>query len=258
MRKTLRLAALALATGLLAAADTPSVTGEAAAAAPGAPGAPADRAAIETIVHDYLLQHPEVIVEALQKLDAQDRAAKAQHVKQVAATEQAALYGDGYSFIAGNPKGDVTVVEFYDYNCAFCRQASETVRTLLKRDKNLRVVFKEWPIKGADSEAVARVAIAAARQAQFLAFHFALMASTERVDEAQALDAAREAGLDMARLQRDMKSIDMKDVFTKNRALADKLGVEGTPSFLVSDTLIPGAAPLKEFTALIAEARKRS
>ena len=237
-----------LATALLVAADTPATAGK---------STPAERAEIEAIVRDYLLQHPEVIVEALQKLDAQDRAAQAARVKEVVAAEQAALVKDGHSFIAGNPKGDVAVVEFYDYNCAFCRQASETMRTLLKRDKDLRVVFKEWPIKGADSEAVARVSIAAARQTKFPAFHFALMASTEHVDEALALEAARGAGLDMARLQRDMKAIDMNDVFAKNRLLADKLGIDGTPSFLVADTLIPGAVPLKEFTALIKEVRKK-
>lgn len=244
-----RLAALALATALLAAADTPSITESA---------SPASRAEIETIVRDYLLEHPEVIVEALQGLEARDRAATAERVKEVVATEQSALFEDGYSFIAGNPNGDVTVVEFYDYNCPYCRQASETVRALLKRDKNLRVVFKEWPIKGADSEAVARVSVAAARQPQFLSFHFALMASAERVDEALALSAAREAGLDMARLSRDMKAIDMSDVFAKNQVLANKLGVDGTPSFLVADTLIPGAMPLKQFTALIAETRRKS
>lgn len=234
---------------LLAAADTPTTTSKA---------APADRAGIESIVRDYLLEHPEVILEALQKLDEKQRAEHVARVKNVVATEKTALFEDGYSFIAGNPKGDVTVVEFYDYNCPYCRQASDTVRALLERDKNLRVVFKEWPIKGADSVAVARVAIAAARQPKFLAFHFAMMASAERVDEALALETARSAGLDMARLARDMKSIDMNDVFAKNQVLAEKLGIEGTPAFLVEDVLIPGAVPLKEFSEFIAETRKRS
>jgi protein-disulfide isomerase len=241
------LAPLALAMALLAAADTPSFAEK---------PAPQSRAEIEAIVRDYLLQHPEVIVEALRKLDEQDRAAEAARVKAVVAAERKALFEDGFSFIAGNPKGDVTIVEFYDYNCAYCRQVSDTVRALLKRDKNLRLVLKEWPIRGADSEAAARVAIAAARQARFLEFHFALMAATEHVDEARALKAAGAAGLDMDKLKRDLKAIDTKAVLAQNQALADKLGIDGTPSFLVSDTLIPGAAPLKEFTKLIADTRK--
>jgi protein-disulfide isomerase len=216
-----------------------------------------DKAAIEGVVRDYLKDHPEVLLDAIKALEAKDRAQRAEAARQAIIAEQDALKNDPSSYVAGNPKGDVTIVEFFDYNCPYCHSVAPTLQALLADDKNLRLVIKEWPIKGADSQAIAQVSLAAAKQPKFLAFHFALLGANGHVDQAAALAVAKKAGLDMDRLQKDMKTIDALAIVTRNDALAAKVGIDGTPGFVLGTTVIPGAISAEKFKALIAETRQK-
>lgn len=215
-----------------------------------------EEAAIEKIVRDYLMDHPELIIETLEAMQKREDQARLDRANELIAAEAQALKNDGVSFVAGNPNGDVTLVEFYDYNCGYCRHATDAVRKLLDRDKGLRIVFKEFPIRGKNSDGAARVSVAAAKQPKFLDFHFALMAQEGQVDEERALAVARAQGLDMKALDRDMKSPDVDAILAKNHALALKIGIDGTPAFITGTTLIPGAVPLAKLESQIAETRK--
>lgn len=215
-----------------------------------------DKARIEGIVRDYILEHPEIILEALQRLDAREKAEQAAATQAAIRAERAALADDGYSFVAGNAAGDITLVEFYDYNCGYCRRVSGDLKALLKQDKGLRLVFKEWPIRGDASLGAARVSVAAAKQAKFADFHFALMALEGQIDEARALQVAGQAGLDLKALARDMKAPDVDAILARNHALAERIGIDGTPAFVIGGTLIPGALPLAELKDAIASARQ--
>ena len=216
-----------------------------------------DRAAIESVVHDYLRDHPEVLIDALKSLDEKDRQKRADVAQKAIVTEQAALKNDPSSYVAGNPKGDVTIVEFFDYNCGYCRHVAPTLQSLLADDRKVRLVLKEWPIRGAESLAATKVSLAAAKQPKFLAFHFALLASDGQVDEAAAIEVARKSGLDMGRLQKDMAAMDNLEIVKRNDALAQKVGIEGTPAFIIGTTLVPGAISAEKFKTLIAETRQR-
>jgi len=244
--------AAAAAIILLCGADKP-VPG---VAASDAQFSPAQKAAVEKIVHDYLVEHPEAVYDAIKALQAKDQAQRAETAKKVIAEQGDALKHDPASFVAGNPNGDVTMIEFFDYNCGYCRGVAPTVQSLLSDDKKLRVVIKEWPIKGNDSIAAARVSVAAARQPNFLTFHFALLASEGHVGEAEALAVARKSGLDMEKLKADMAAVKPDDIIKQNEALAGKIGIDGTPAFIVGDKLIPGAASAEEFKSAIASTRK--
>jgi protein-disulfide isomerase len=230
----------------------------AAKAPPSDPGAftPAQAAQVEKIVHDYIGAHPEVVLDAIKKLQAQQKAQRAEDAKKAIAGEEQALKHDQNAFVAGNPNGDVTVVEFFDYNCPYCRAVVPTMQALLADDRNLRLVIKEWPIKGADSLAAAHVSLAAAKQKEFLAFHFTLLSAEGHVGEAQALEAAKKAGLDMDKLKKDMAAMKPEDIFRGNDALAEKIGIDGTPAFIIGDKIMPGVASEAEFKSLIADARK--
>ena len=215
-----------------------------------------ERAVIESVVHDYLKDHPEVVLEALKSLEDKEREKRVDAAQKAIVTEQDKLRNDPSSFVAGNPKGDVTIVEFFDYNCGYCRHVAPTLQSLLADDKKIKLVLKEWPIRGADSLAVTKISLAAAKQPKFLAFHFALLASEGQVDPAAALAVARKSGLDMDRLQKDMAAMNNLEIVQRNDALAQKIGIEGTPAFVIGTTLVPGAISADKFKQLIAETRQ--
>lgn len=216
----------------------------------------AERAQIESVVRDYIMAHPEVVLQSLQSMQERQRAAEAERVKATLASEGEALRRTEGEFVAGNVHGDVTLVEFFDYNCAYCRKAAPTIQSLLADDKKLRVIFKEWPIRGAASEGAARVSMAAQKQTNFLAFHFALMRTEGEIDEDVALRAAKAAGLDMSVLKKDMGSAEIADHLAATHALAAKIGLGGTPAFVIGDELIPGAISESDFRSLIAHTRE--
>jgi protein-disulfide isomerase len=215
-----------------------------------------DRAAIEGVVRDYLKAHPELVLDALNALEAKDKAKREEAAKQAVLSQQDALKNDPTAYVAGNPKGDVTIVEFFDYNCPYCRSVAPEIQSLIADDKKLRVILKEWPIKGPDSIGIAQVSLAAAKQPKFLAFHFALLAEQDHVDQAGALAVAKKAGLDMDRLQKDMKAMDSMAIVRRNDELAQKIGVDGTPAFVIGNAVVPGAMPAEKLKQLIADVRK--
>ena len=196
-------------------------------------------------VRDYLLAHPEVIPEAMQKL--QEREAG----RSVSANRAAITTPFGSAF-AGNPKGDVTLVEYYDYNCGYCRASLPAIRQLIAEDPRLRVVFRELPILAESSRSAARISLVAAAQGKFNAFHDALYAGG-RVSDATIAAAARTAGVDTGRLAALAPRIDAE--IAHNMETAARLGVTGTPSWVVGDRVLSGALPVEELKRAIAAAR---
>jgi protein-disulfide isomerase len=209
-----------------------------------APGdlAVGDRVRVERVVRDYVLAHPELIPEAMQKL--QEREAGRAVAANRGAIEQA--YGNAW---IGNPKGDVTLVEYYDYNCGFCRASLPTLAKLVEADPNLRIVFKELPVLSDESRVAARAALAAASQGKFKPFHDALYAAGP-VSDATIAAAARATGVDLAHIPDDADA-----TIRENLEVAAKLGISGTPSWVVGDQLLNGALPIDRIQDAIARAR---
>lgn len=244
------LAALAVAPTAFAAEAAP------ASAAANVPAA--ERARIEAVVREYLLQHPEVLVEAIQKLEAKEETERNDKAKAQLASKKDELFADPMAPVAGNPKGDVTIVEFFDYNCPYCKTVTPTLKKAFESDGKVRVIFKEFPILSPDSEVAAKYALAANLQGKYFAFHEALLARKGKVDEAAVLDTARSVGLDVARLKADSAKPDIAEAIKKNRALARALDMRGTPAFVIGDEIVGGAVDLEDFQAKIAAARKKS
>jgi protein-disulfide isomerase len=212
--------------------------------------------AFEQRVRDYLLEHPEVIMEALQVLQERQRAAEAEQLRGTIEAHREELLNDPASPVGGNPEGDVTLVEFFDYNCAYCRSVAPIVAEIERTDPALRLVFREFPILGEGSEFAARAALAARKQGKYASLHHALMQAKERLTEEQVLETARSVGLDTERLQADMADPAIRAAIERNLALAGALGITGTPSFLIGNTLVPGAVDLGTLQGLVARARQ--
>jgi len=226
------------------------------AAAQQAPSPVPDREAVEKIVRDYLVRHPEVVVEALEayKRQAQERERLA---AEKAVRERAdEIFRDPASPVGGNPNGDVVVVEFFDYRCGVCKSVHPLVAELIRTDPGIKRIYKEWPILGPESIVAARAALASRTQGKYLQFHDALMAAKGALDEAAVMALARKVGIDTERLRRDMKAPEIEAAIRKNFALADALHLSGTPSFLIGNTLLRGARDLDTMRALVARARK--
>jgi len=207
------------------------------------------REAIEKIVHDYLMAHPEVIQEAVTELEKRQAAADAQKHKTAVKENANALFSSADQVTLGNPNGNVTFVEFFDYNCGYCKQAMSDMLTLLKDDPNLKVVLKEFPVLGEGSKEAARVAVAVRMQdktsKKYLEFHQKLLGGRNHADGARALAVAKDIGLDMDRLQKDMKSPEVEKTIEQDYKLAEALGLNGTPSYVIGDNVIVGAVGLK-------------
>lgn len=157
--------------------------------------------------------------------------------------------------VLGNPKGDMTLTEFFDYNCHFCREMVGMMPKLIAADPNLRVVFREWPVFGPGSDAAARAALAALGQGKYWQMHTGLMGLRGRADEASALRLARSLGLDEARLRRDMQSERVSRHIENSQLLADHMGLMGTPSFIAGDAGVFGKQSFGDLQALIAQGR---
>lgn len=210
--------------------------------------------AIQGIVRDYLVNNPEVIEEALQALRQQQLLAQRAAQKRLIAQLDAELFANPDDPVIGNPKADVTVVEFFDYRCGYCRRMAPDVKQLLDEDPNLRIVMKELPVLGQDSVIAARASLAAQRQDAYEAFHFALMDSPDLSEHSLRL-AAEKVGMNYDQLRIDMADPALDDVIEGNYRLARQLRVEGTPALIIGDQLIPGGINLARMKSLIATAR---
>ena len=209
-------------------------------------------------VRSYLLRHPEVLMEAAQILQERQRAALVDQVKQTIAARSDEIFRDPSSPVGGNPNGDVVLVEFFDYNCKYCKAVAPTVADLRSADPALRLVYKEFPILGPGSVAAAKVALAAHRQGNYQKFHEQLMNHASPVDEAVAMQAAAAVGLDLDRLKRDMADPAIAEAIARNQARAAALGINGTPGFVLADQVVPGAVDRATLEGLIARARGKN
>jgi protein-disulfide isomerase len=211
--------------------------------------------AVEKAIESYIRSHPEVIEQTLQALEAKRQAEELDRVKGVIAARQNELLNDPTSPVSGNPKGDVTVVEFFDYRCGYCKRVAAAVTQLQKDDPRVRVLYKDLPILGEASETATKAALASRAQGKHQAFHEALLASKEDLSQEKVLKIAAEVGLDATKIQADMANPDYAAVIERNRALARDLGIGGTPAFIVGNELYPGAMELAVLKDLVARMR---
>lgn len=217
------------------------------AASPAKALAASDRAAIEQVVHDYLLEHPEVLPKAMDVFEQRRSADRL-------GTIRAELEQPAPGAVLGNPKGKVTLVEFTDYACGYCRGSVADVEALIAANPDLRVVVRELPILSPDSTQAAKMAIAAAEQGRYAAFHNAMFAAGRPA--AETIDAAaRAAGVDLARAQRTMATPETAAELARNLDLARQLGFNGTPSWVIGDTVLSGAVGREALAEAIAKAR---
>ena len=214
-----------------------------------------DRDAVREIVREYLIEHPEVIEEAMAVLGERRELERRARARDVIAQNGEALLAHPMSPVSGDADGDVTVVEFFDYRCPYCKRALAPVMELLAADERVRVVWKEWPILGPVSTFAARAAMAADRQGRYHAFHVAVMDAPGELTEERVIDLAAGIGLDVERLRRDMSDPVIADYLEETSRLARALGIGGTPAFVVGDTLVPGAIDGASLKTLVAEAR---
>lgn len=218
---------------------------------------PDQRKEIEAIIHDYLTNNPDVLLDVLQAAEDKMKADSRVKAETALGTRRKDLFEDPDSPIAGNPQGDVSLVEFFDYRCPYCKQVQPVVEKLLGEDRQLRFVYKEFPVLGPDSVVASRAALAARKQGKYDAFHKALMALKGQIDEAAVYKVAGSVGLDLDRLKKDMAAPDIDRMLKANANLADALDIRGTPGFVVGNEIVPGAIDLQSLKALIADARKK-
>ncbi len=224
---------------------------------------PADAAAslseedIEAIIRAYLLEHPEIVVEALQAFEAKRAAEDAARAKETIAALIDQLNVNPLSPVGGNPDGDVTIVEFYDYNCPYCKREAPQIAALLADDGNIRFVYKEWPILSPESEVAARVALAAWRQDEeaYRRLHDAMMAHRGKLDKDTIMAYAAAEGLNMEKLEEEMTSGPVEAEIQHVRQLAKQIGLTGTPAYVIDGTLVTGAVGIEELRKLVAAAR---
>lgn len=219
---------------------------------------PEQRAAIVEILREALRTDPTILEDAIRAMQAAEAAAERARGQAAIAAHAEALFRDPGDPGFGAARGEVTLVEFTDYRCPYCRQMHGVVAELVRTEPGLRVVVKEIPILGPASVLAARAALAAHAQGGFPAFHDRLMRLRGEPDEAAVMQLAAETGLDPARLRRDMESAEVARRLNANLQLAQALGIQGTPAYVVGETLLPGAVPIEQLREAVALARGRA
>jgi protein-disulfide isomerase len=249
MRITVAIAATALLAAGASAQNAPAQNQTAQAPAPQT-FSNDQRHEIEGVVKDYLISHPEVLQEAMDALDKRQKDADAEKARATIRDNNATIFNSPHQVVLGNPQGSVTMVEFFDYNCGFCKRALSDMLDLLKTDPNLRFVLKEFPVLGEGSVEAAHVAVAARMQdptgKKYIEFHQKLLGGRGPADKARALAVAKDVGFDMPRLEKDMVSDEVKKTIDEDMKLADALGVNGTPSYVVGNEVVVGAVGLDQ------------
>ena len=239
------LAALTFATGPAAAFDISTMS-------------PSEREAFRAEIRAYLLDNPEVILDAIQVLEDRQAQAQASAEKDIIASNATAIFNDGFSWVGGNPDGDITLVEFLDYRCGFCRRATPEVEKLLANDGNIRLVIKEFPILGDQSVVMSRFAIATQQVAGDDAYkqvHDVLITLNGDVSDARLRRIATDLDLDADAILAQMDSPDITDILAQNRALAQALNISGTPTFIVEDEVLRGFLPADQMELVISDKR---
>ncbi|WP_428683156.1 DsbA family protein [Reyranella sp.] len=256
--RSLLLAAVAglMIVGAVAATRTILPDAATASAAPPSNSAASVPADLGKSIRAYLMANPEVLVEAMQELERkQDTQRDAVAIKAISQNE-AELFRDADSPTAGNPSGDVTIVEFNDYQCPYCKRAYQAVKSVTAADGKVKIIYKDLPILGEPSRIAALAALASMKQGKHQALHNALMEFNGKLDRAKILEMAASVGIDVAQLEKDMEDPKLKQMIDRNMALAGALGVRGTPAFVIGKQFVPGAVDADSLKALIADARK--
>ncbi|HKS61254.1 MAG TPA: DsbA family protein [Xanthobacteraceae bacterium] len=217
------------------------------------------RGEIERIVRDYLLKHPELLQEVMVELERKQQTAEAEKARAAVKTHAEALFNSPRQVTLGNPQGDVTFVEFFDYNCGYCKRALNDMTALMGRDPKLKVVLKEFPVLGPGSVEAAQVAVAVRMQdksgKKYMEFHQKMLLGRGQADKARAMAVAKEIGLDMARLEKDLKSEEIAATLQESAKLAEALGLNGTPSYVIGSDVVVGAVGLDALGKKIEQAR---
>ena len=217
------------------------------------------RGEIETIIKNYLVAHPEVLEEAMAELNKRQAAAEAEKHEASVTENSETIFNSPRGVILGNKDGDVTFVEFFDYNCGYCKRAMADMLDLMKSDPKLRVVLKEFPVLSQGSVEAAQVAVAVRMQdpsgKKYLDFHQKLLGGRGPADKARAMAAAKEAGLDVGRIEKDLASPEVRATIEENFKLAESMGMNGTPSYVIGKQVVVGAIGLDGLKEKIGLAR---
>jgi protein-disulfide isomerase len=217
------------------------------------------RKAMHEIIKDYIMKNPDVVQEALVELDRRQKEGERSARLKIIQDANSPLFTAKHNAVFGNPNGDVTIVEFFDYNCGFCKRALGDLQKMIGEDKNLRVIVKDFPVLGQGSVEAASVSLALKQQIasdKVWLFHQKLLSARGAVGRQQALDAAKDVGADMTRLQKDMDSPPVRSAIEENIQVADSLGLTGTPSYVVGDEIVVGAVGFAELKSRVENIRK--
>jgi protein-disulfide isomerase len=217
----------------------------------------AQRKEMESIVRDYLLANPQILQEMNQTLEQQQKQAEDEQRKGGLTKNATAIFHDKTDFVAGNPNGKVTMVEFFDYNCGWCKKGFPEVLAMLEADKDLRFVLKEFPIFGDDSEYAAKAAIASIKQGKYWDLHVALFQHEGKIAKDSVDEIAAGLGLNMEQLKKDMDDPATAEILLRNRNLAQALAIGGTPAFIIDDRLVPGYLPKDELASAVNDVRTK-
>lgn len=215
----------------------------------------AQKSEMETLVHDYLLEHPELLQEMAIKLEAKQKATETEARMTNLKAHAPEIFHDETDAVIGNPKGDVTLVEFMDYNCGWCKKSVLEVQALLEKDKNVRVVMKEFPIFGEGSEYAAKAALASVKQGKYWQLHQAMFSAEGKITPEVVDQIATEQGLDLAKMKADMQDPLIAANIQKTQILAQTLLFTGTPAFVVDDQVSPGYVPIDTLQGMIGNVR---
>jgi protein-disulfide isomerase len=233
---------------LVAALFATALVFAAPATAPAQSITPDQRGEIEKIIREYLLSHPELLQEVIAEMEKKQALADAEKHRAAIKEHEAIIFNSTRQVTLGNLQGDVTMVEFFDYNCGYCKRAVTDMLDMMKSDPKLRVVLKEFPVLGEGSTQAAQVAVAVRMQdktgKKYLDFHQKMFASRGAIDKARAVAVAKEIGLDMSRLEKDMASDEVKQTLAESFKVAEAMGLNGTPSYIVGNDVLIGAVGL--------------
>ena len=210
---------------------------------------------IKELVLEAIRENPEIVLEAVQIIEQREQERQAAAAAAVLSENRDILENDPNAPVLGNADGDVTVVEFFDYNCPYCRRVKPQIEALLEADPNVKLVYREWPILGDGSVFAARAALASREQGKYEEFHWALMGMAGRAEEATVIRVAEEIGLDVAELRRGMNAPEIDAHIAASMEMSRALGFNGTPSFVIGDALVPGVIEAEQMIQLAREAR---
>ncbi len=213
-----------------------------------------NKAEIDKLIHSYIMENPTVILQSVENYQKRDQTERrAEGIKK----NSRLLFNDPTTPYAGNPNGDVTVIEFFDYNCGYCKRVWPEIAQLLDNDSNVKFLMKDYPILGPSSELASKWALASHKQGKYFEFHKALIDSKGAVNEKKLEKIAKTLSLDISKMKKDVQSDDVALTIQKNRALAVDLGITGTPAFLVNEAVAPGAVSYSQLKSMVEEERRK-